>query len=80
MSASFLKCANDTVVDDRDWRLVRALRVVHYNGRKKEFNYRVFHQLADLGWVVFDLGSSAVWLILLRQMAFGQKWLSTHAR
>ena len=40
----------------------------------------VFHQLTDLGWVAFDLCSSAVCLILLRQMRFWQKWLSNRAR
>ena len=39
-----------------------------------------FHQLPDLGLVDFDLGSSAAWLILLRQMTFWQKWLSNRAR
>ena len=40
------------------------------------FLYRVFHHLPDLGWVDFDPGSSAICPILLRQMGFGQKWLS----
>ena len=41
--------------------------------------YRVFHQLVDLGWVDFDLSSSTVCLILLRQMRFWQNWLSNRA-
>ena len=39
----------------------------------------MFHQLADLGWVDFDLGSSTVCLILLRQMGFRLNWLSNWA-
>ena len=41
--------------------------------------FRVFHQLADLGRVFFDLGSSAVCPILLGQMGFRQNWLSNWA-
>ena len=33
--------------------------------------YRVFHQLADLGWVDFDLGSSFIGPIPLGRMGFG---------
>ena len=43
-------------------------------------NVRVFHQLADLGWIAFDICSSAICPILLRQMEFGQKGLSNRAR
>ena len=32
--------------------------------------YRVFHPLADLGWVDFDLGIFTVCPILIRQMKF----------
>ena len=42
--------------------------------------YSVFHQLADLGWVHFDLGSSAVCHILLRQMEFRQNRLNNRPR
>ena len=42
--------------------------------------YKVFHQLRDLGWVDFDSGSSAICPILLRQMGFLQKQLSIWAR
>ena len=40
------------------------------------FIYRVFPQLAELGCVGFDHGSSEIGLVLLSQMRFGQKWLS----
>ena len=33
-----------------------------------------------LGWVDFDLGSSSICPILLRQMGFRLKWLSNRAR
>ena len=36
-----------------------------------------FHQLADLSWVDSDLATYAVCPILVRQMAFRQKWLSS---
>ena len=42
--------------------------------------YRVFHQIEDLGWVDFDLGSFTFYLILLRQMEFWQNWLINWAR
>ena len=42
--------------------------------------YRVFHQLADLGWVDNDLGSSALCLILLRQMGFRNNRLCNQER
>ena len=42
--------------------------------------YRVFKLLADLILVDFDLGSSAICLILLRQMILQQEWPSTWAR
>ena len=42
--------------------------------------YKVFHPLADLGWVDLDLDSSAVSPILLRQIGFWQKWLLNRAR
>ena len=38
------------------------------------FFYRVFHQLADISLVDFNLGCSALCLFLLRQMGFWQKW------
>ena len=38
--------------------------------------YRAFHQLADLGWVDFDLDSYAVCPILLGLMGIWQNWLS----
>ena len=41
---------------------------------------RVFHQLEDLGWVDFYLGSFYLCLILLRQMVFRQNRLSNQAR
>ena len=37
---------------------------------KSKTNYRVFHQLADLGWVDFDLGRSAVCPIVLNKWSF----------
>ena len=42
--------------------------------------YRVFHQLADLVWVNFDLGNWAVCLILLGQKGFRQNQMSIRAR
>ena len=39
--------------------------------------YRVFHQLMDIGWVDLDLGSSAFCQIRLRQMGFLQERLSS---
>ena len=37
----------------------------------------VFHQLANLGWIDFDLVSYPICQSLLRQMEFWQKWLSS---
>ena len=42
--------------------------------------YRSFHQIVDLGWDFSDLGCTAIWLILLRQMGFWHKQLSNWAR
>ena len=43
--------------------------------------FRVFIiQLADLEWVEFDIDSSTICQILLRQMVFRQKWLTSCAR
>ena len=39
----------------------------------------MFHQIADLGWVDFDIGSFSICPILPRQMAFWQNWLSNWA-
>ena len=42
--------------------------------------YREFHQLVDLDWSDFDLGSSAICPTQPRRMGFWQKWLNNWAR
>ena len=53
---------------------------VYGNYSSQYMSYRVFHQLADLGWVAFDLGCSAICPILFGQMGLRQKRLSIWPR
>ena len=56
------------------------LILIYNKVSKIRWNTGCLHQLMDLDLVDFDLGSSSVCPIPLRQMGFWQKWLSDRAR